>query len=76
MEKDWVKVYHSNIAYEAEIIRGMLAENEIDAVIVNRQDSSFVTMLPGMDEVYVHIDNEEKAKQLIAESRPEPGKID
>ncbi|MGE7773252.1 putative signal transducing protein [Chitinophaga caseinilytica] len=76
MEKDWVKVYASNIAYESEIIRGMLDENGIEAVIVPRQDSSFVTMLPGMDEVYVHVSNEAQAKQLIAESRPEPGKTE
>ncbi len=30
-------------------------------------------MLPGMDEVYVHISKEAEAKRLIAESRPEPG---
>lgn len=66
MEKDWVKVFGSNVSYEAEIIKGMLLENEIEAVVVNRQDSSFVTMLPGMDEVYVHHSNEAKAKELIA----------
>ena len=62
MEKDWVKVFASNLAYESEIIRGMLEENEIEAVIVNRQDSSFGAMLPGMDEVYVHMSNEEKVE--------------
>ncbi|SIO47111.1 putative signal transducing protein [Chitinophaga niabensis] len=69
MEKDWVKVFGSNISFEAEIIKGMLLENEIDAVVVNRQDSSFVQMLPGMDEVYVHNSNEAKAKELIAASQ-------
>ena len=44
----------------------MLLENEIEAVVINRQDSSFVTMLPGMDEVYVHNSNEAKARELIA----------
>lgn len=69
MEKDWVKVFGSNISFESEIIKGMLLENEIDAVVVNRQDSSFVQMLPGMDEVYVHNSNEAKAKELIAASQ-------
>lgn len=69
MEKDWVKVFGSNISFEAEIIKGMLLENEIDAVVVNRQDSSFVQMLPGMDEVYVHNSNEAKARELIAASQ-------
>jgi hypothetical protein len=69
MEKDWVKVFGSNISFEAEIVKGMLLENEIEAVVVNRQDSSFVQMLPGMDEVYVHNSNEAKAKELIAASQ-------
>lgn len=69
MEKDWVKVFGSQTSFEAEIIKGMLLENEIEAVIVNRQDSSFGTMLPGMDEVYVHNSNEGKAKELIAASQ-------
>lgn len=69
MEKDWVKVFGSNISFESEIVKGMLLENEIEAVVVNRQDSSFVQMLPGMDEVYVHNSNEAKAKELIAASQ-------
>lgn len=69
MEKDWVKVFGSQASFEAEIVKGMLIENEIDAVVVNRQDSSFGSMLPGMDEVYVHNSNEGKAKELIAASR-------
>ncbi|MRG46595.1 hypothetical protein GFS24_15840 [Chitinophaga sp. SYP-B3965] len=69
MEKDWVKVFSSNISFESEIVKGMLLENEIEAVVVNRQDSSFVQMLPGMDEVYVHNSNEAKAKELIATSQ-------
>ncbi|MGN6511777.1 MAG: putative signal transducing protein [Chitinophaga sp.] len=74
MEKDWVKVFASNVAFESELVKGMLIENEIEAVIVNRQDSSFVTMLPGMEEVYVHASNEAAAKELIAASRE--GKIE
>ncbi len=69
MEKDWVKVFGSQSPFESEIIKGMLQENEIEAVIVNRQDSSFGTMLPGMDEVYVHNSNEGKARELIAANR-------
>ncbi|QEH40047.1 putative signal transducing protein [Chitinophaga sp. XS-30] len=76
MEKDWVKVYGSNVSYEAEIIKGMLLENEIEAVVVNRQDSSFVTMLPGMDEVYVHQSNETKAKELIAAGSGQAGNVE
>lgn len=69
MEKDWVKVFSTSLYYEAEIISGMLKENGINAVVVGRQDSSFVTMLPGMDEVYVHESQEGLAKELIDASR-------
>lgn len=69
MEKDWIKVFGSKSPFEAEIIKGMLLENDIEAVLVNRQDSSFGSMLPGMDEVYVHTSNESKARELIAASR-------
>jgi len=40
----------------------MLRENDIDAVIVNRQDSELVPL--GEVYVYVHQDNGEKARQL------------
>lgn len=70
MEKDWVKVFGSQTSFEAEIVKGMLLEHDIEAVIINRQDSSFGSMLPGMDEVYVHNSNEGKARELIAASRP------
>ncbi|WP_157986392.1 DUF2007 domain-containing protein [Chitinophaga alhagiae] len=69
MEKDWIKVFGSQSSFEAEIVKGMLLENDIEAVLVNRQDSSFGSMLPGMDEVYVHTSNESKARELIAASR-------
>lgn len=69
MEKDWVKVFGSKSPFEAEIVKGMLLDNEIEAVLVNRQDSSFGSMLPGMDEVYVHTSNEVKARELIAASQ-------
>jgi hypothetical protein len=70
MEKDWVKVFGSKTSFEAEIVKGMLLDNDIEAVLVNRQDSSFGSMLPGMDEIYVHTSNESKARELIAASQP------
>lgn len=71
MEKDWVKIFASNKAYRSEIIKGMLEENGVNAVLVNRQASAFQQMLPGMDEVYVHISQKETAEKLIHESGEE-----
>lgn len=63
MEKDWVKIYRTQQEYKADILLEVLEENEIEGVIINKKDSSYVVI--GDVEVYVHIDNEEKAKQIV-----------
>ncbi|MHB1920609.1 MAG: putative signal transducing protein [Chitinophagaceae bacterium] len=65
MEKDWVVIFKSK-AFEAEIVKGMLLENGIQAVLINRQDSEFVVI--GEAELYVHESMAEKAVQLIKET--------
>lgn len=37
---NWVKVYKSGNAIEAEMVKDMLLENDIEAVVVNKIDSS------------------------------------
>jgi hypothetical protein len=68
MEKDWVKIYYTNQLFRAEIIRGMLEENGINVVLINRQDSTYLTALPGMAELFVHNSQEAEARQLLAEA--------
>ena len=62
MNEDWVKVYTSQFPYRAEIIKSLLEDNEIECVIMNKQDSS---LLFGEIELYVERENIFKAKQLI-----------
>jgi hypothetical protein len=62
MENDWVKIYECGKQYEIEIISGMLEENEIESVIMNKQDSVY---LFGEYELYVKRDEILKAKTLI-----------
>ncbi len=38
--KDWTIVYKSPISSRAEIVKGVLNEHEIEAVIVNKKDST------------------------------------
>jgi hypothetical protein len=38
---NWVKVYTTENSYSAEIIKQGLIENEIPAVVMNKQDSSY-----------------------------------
>lgn len=63
MDENWVKVYSSRSLTSAEIIKSMLLENDLDAVLLNKLDSSYLAF--GQAEVYVNSKNEEVAKKLI-----------
>jgi len=63
MEKDWKLVYSTDEPYKAELIKQMLENNNIKTVVINRQDSSYQTF--GNAEVYVNLNDETKALQLI-----------
>ena len=41
--EDWVKVYSSNQVFKVELMKGILENNGMDAVIINRQDSSYLS---------------------------------
>jgi hypothetical protein len=64
MEKDWVQVYTTNKMFQAEIFKQVLADHEIEAVIINKKDSSYKF---GEIEVYVKNDHVIKAKMLAKE---------
>ncbi|MFB6455912.1 DUF2007 domain-containing protein [Chitinophaga sp. Hz27] len=72
MEKGWVKVFASDRPYETEIVKGMLTENDIEAVIVQKQSSSFTFTIPGQVELYVPEAQAEAAKALVAEHNNRP----
>jgi hypothetical protein len=64
MEKDWVIVYTTNKMYQAELFRELLADNDIESFVINKQDSSYKF---GNIEVYVKRNNILKAKLLVKE---------
>jgi len=68
MEKDWVKIFATDQTFRAEIVKGMLIENGVNAVLVNRVDSSYLTALPGMAELYVHQSQASDAMTLIQDN--------
>lgn len=70
--KDWVCIYTSQKLQEAEIINGLLTFNEINSVVVNKQDSSYMF---GEFEVYVNRDNAVKAKFCISQTISEGGNL-
>ncbi|MEZ2441688.1 DUF2007 domain-containing protein [Chitinophaga sp. RCC_12] len=65
MEKDWIKIFSSDRPFEAEIVKGMLLDNDIEAVLLNRQSSSYNITLPGQVELYVHESKEQLARDLV-----------
>lgn len=62
MNKDWIKIYSTGIDYKAEILKGLLLEHDIEAVILNKKDSSYGF---GELELYVSSDDVIKANHII-----------
>ncbi len=65
MEKDWINIRNFNKIYLADIAKEVLNDNNIDAVIINKKDSTYTTF--GDVELYVKKENAEKAKELLKE---------
>lgn len=63
MEKDWVIAYTSDQQYLVEIARQVLEDNGIEAVIMNKRDTSYQTF--GYIELYVRGGDLIRAKNLI-----------
>lgn len=63
MEKDWVLVFETDQPYQAEIAKEVLDNEEIDSVILNQKDSSYLVF--GPIEVYVHKNFETKAIEIL-----------
>lgn len=61
-EVDWVPIFSTNKQYEAELLCGMLLEEGIEAIVVNKQDSFY---LIGECELNVRRTDILRAKTLI-----------
>jgi hypothetical protein len=62
MLENWDKVFETNQVIRAEQIKDLLEINDIQAVILNKQTSSFVL---GYCEVYVPNEVSEAAKNIL-----------
>ena len=63
MEKNWVKIYKSTNFYQSEIVKQMLLQHNIPAVLLNKQDSSYRSF--GNIEVYVNQEDFDHAIELL-----------
>ena len=62
MDAKWTKIYSSALLYKVEILKGLLAENNIQSVIVNKKDSVY---LIGEIELFVNVEDAFRAKQIL-----------
>ena len=63
MYNNWIKIASSKQAYQIELLKGMLEENNIIAVTVNKKDSSYLAF--GEIELFVESKDVIQAKNLI-----------
>jgi hypothetical protein len=61
-EDNWKLVYSSSDPIQVEIFKGVLEEEGIRAIIINKKDSAY---LFGEAELYVNVDDVLKANQII-----------
>jgi len=66
MEDNWTMVYSTNKLYQADIIIELLDEKGITGVVINKEDSSYLSF--GFAEVYVNKNDEENALSIIKSS--------
>lgn len=64
MEKGWIKIKSYTNTIEGEMVKQMLIENGVHAVLLNKQDSSYFF---GRIELYVHQELVEQAEALLSE---------
>ena len=67
MKKNWVKIYHTRQLYEVKILEAKLKEYNIETLVLNKQDSSYLILLPGDIELYCLKEDEEAVMKLINE---------
>lgn len=65
MEGNWIRVYSSADAFRIEMFRGLLAEKNIESVVVNKKDSAY---LFGEIELYVSVEDAFMANQIISKT--------
>lgn len=59
---DWITIFETNQLYQAEMVKDILGDKNIEAVILNQKDSSFKI---GIIEVMVRNEDKEKAAEIV-----------
>ena len=64
---NWVRVYSSTNLQHIELLKHILKENDIDAIVMNKQDSFYITI----GEIDLMVKGEEvlRSKKIISETK-------
>jgi len=62
MEENWQIVFTTNQPYQAEMVKSILEENDINVILFNKKDSQY---LFGDIDIYVHPDHVIRSLNLI-----------
>ena len=62
-KQNWVCVYKTTRAFEADAVAGNLKNQDISAVIINKQDQSYLAF--GYVEVHVPAEDQTRAEEII-----------
>lgn len=63
MDEQWEKIFSSTALYRVEMLKALLEEENIVSVIINKQDSAYLTF--GEIELYVKREDILKAKFIV-----------
>ncbi|MBL4625718.1 MAG: DUF2007 domain-containing protein [Flavobacteriales bacterium] len=67
MDNNWSQVYETSLLHKAEIVKAVLYDKEIEAVILNGQSSTHLSINMGNDiQVYVKNTDIIEAKYIIS----------
>lgn len=65
---EWVIVYKTNNPNQAQIVKSVLEDNEIDIVLVDKMDSMHKHLMNAEVELHVNVNNVIKAKYIISKN--------
>lgn len=60
---DWIKIYETEAPWQAELVKAYLAENEVQAIVMNQRDSSYQVF--GSATVMVPANQQNTAEALL-----------
>ncbi len=63
MEEGWKLIFTTDKPYQAEMARKLLESNGIEAMVIDKKDSSYMSF--GEAELYVKEEHEASAKQSL-----------